>query len=272
MASRIAKEQKAGRTPSTDIFIGSESHVSRIVKGKALETPNWQEFAPNIPAEAIAPGNVAVVIASRMPGVTYNTKLVPKSEVPRRLDDLLNSKWKGKIASTPYAASFDRAAMVVGDEKVTKFLKDLSRGNLAGLIRCGEDERIISGEFNMLALTCGGGAVEGLKAKGAPLEHRVLDDIPLVSYFYLGVPKGSAHPNMAKLFTVFMTTKVAQKYVWESEGYDMHMLQGTNMNQLVTGLRERGIQPRVFGVKEVLANQKTISSLRRKYQKILKGQ
>ncbi len=207
-----------------------------------------------------------------MPGVTYNTKLVPKSEVPRRLDDLLNSKWKGKIASTPYAASFDRAAMVVGDEKVTKFLKDLSRGNLAGLIRCGEDERIISGEFNMLALTCGGGAVEGLKAKGAPLEHRVLDDIPLVSYFYLGVPKGSAHPNMAKLFTVFMTTKVAQKYVWESEGYDMHMLQGTNMNQLVTGLRERGIQPRVFGVKEVLANQKTISSLRRKYQKILKGQ
>ncbi len=224
MASRLAKEHKAGRTPTTDIYIGSESHVSRILKSKALDTPNWKEFAPTIPAEALAPGNVAVVIASRMPGVTYNTKLVPKDQVPRKLEDLLNPRWKGKIASTPYAASFDRAAMILGDERVTNFLKNLSRENLAGLIRCGEDERIISGEFNLLALTCGGGAIELLKAKGAPIEHTILEDVPLVSYFYLGVPKGSAHPNMAKLFTVFMTTKVAQKILWEGEGYDMHML------------------------------------------------
>ncbi len=272
MASRLVKEYKAGRAPTTDIYIGSESHISRILKSNALETPNWKEIAPRIPTEALAPGNVAVVIASRMPGVTYNTKLVSKDEVPRTLEDLLNPKWKGKIASTPYAASFDRAAMVVGDERVTKFLRDLARENLAGLIRCGEDERIISGEFNMLALTCGGGAIELLKAKGAPIDHTILEDIPLVSYFYLGVPKRSAHPNMAKLFTVFMTTKEAQKILWQGEGYDMHMVEGTNTYRLVQGLRKKGVEPRVFGVKEVVANQKAISAMRRKYQKILKGQ
>ena len=65
-------------------------------------------------------GRVLIVV-SRTPGFTYNTTMVRANEVPQRVEDLLNPKWKGKIASTPYAASFDRLALIWGEEKTTAF-------------------------------------------------------------------------------------------------------------------------------------------------------
>src|SRR5207237_1250398 len=75
--------------------------------------------------------------ATRYIGISYNEQLLAEKDLPRRLDDLLNPKWKGKIASTPYAASFDRLASVIGLEKTREFLTRFTQ-NVAGLIRCGE--------------------------------------------------------------------------------------------------------------------------------------
>ena len=67
-----------------------------------------------------------LVVVSRTPGFTYNTNLVAANEVPQRVEDVLNPKWKGKIASTPYAASFDRLALIWGEEKTTSFIRNSS--------------------------------------------------------------------------------------------------------------------------------------------------
>ena len=271
LASRLIQEFKAGKPPTTDIYIGSEAHFLNLHRAGALESVNWNALSPTIPGGAIAPDNIGIAFASRMPGVVYNTKLVPKNKVPRVLNDLLDPQWKRKIASTPYAAAFDRAAMILSDEAVTRFLKELVRENLAGLIRCAEDERIISGEFTMMALTCGAGQTDILNAKGAPIAHVILQDIPLINYWYLGVPKNSPHPSLAKLFTVFMVTEEAQKILWETEAYDLHLIKGTNTYRLVEELRRKGVEPRVFGVQEVVGRDKMFDTLREKYQKILLG-
>ncbi|MGH7772909.1 MAG: ABC transporter substrate-binding protein [Candidatus Binatia bacterium] len=271
MASRLMQEFKAGKPPTTDLYIGSESHFMSLRQAGVLEGVNWAEISPAIPPGALATDGVGAAFVSRMPGVSYNTKLVPKDKIPRVLDDLLDPRWKGKIASTPYAAAFDRAAMLLGDERVTKFLNELARANLAGLLRCSEEERIVSGEFALFGLTCGGGESELLKTKGAPIDHVILEDLPIIGYWYLGVPKHSPHPNLAKLFTVFMLTEEAQKILWEAEGYDLHLLRGTNTYRLVEGLRRRGIELRVFGVQEVVGREKVAEALRKKYQEILRN-
>ena len=270
MASRLRNELKAGKPATTDIFIGGVNQILSFPAG-TLENVNWTEISPAIPPEAVTPDNAAVAISSRMPGITYNTRIISKKEVPRTLDDLLDPKWKGKIASTPYAAGFPGAALIVGYERMGKFLKELSRENLAGLLRCSELERIISGEFAILALDCGRREIDQLKAKGAPIEHKILKDIPIITHWYLGVPENSPHPNMAKLFTVFMLTQEAQKILWESKYQDLHYLKGTNMFRQVQSLRSEGIEVRAVGVRELTGVLKTHKMQRRKYQKILRG-
>src|SRR5712692_5425477 len=156
MAGKVSQEAAAGRKASTDALLGAESHVGPLVDLGVLESYDYTQLSPRIRPESVAPGNVAVEFTSRLPGITYNTDLVAPAEVPRALEDTLDPKWKGRIASTVNAASFDRVASRPewGIEKMTAFVSRLSE-NVAGLMRCGENTRIMSGEFVMLVMDCG---------------------------------------------------------------------------------------------------------------------
>ena len=109
--------------------------------------------------------NRVLIVTTRTPGFTYNSKMVVGKDIPQRVEDVLNPKWKGKIASTPYAASFDRLAMIWGEEKTTAFLEKFVK-QVSGLIRCGEDDRIAAGEFAMLVFNCDLAGAAGSQGKG----------------------------------------------------------------------------------------------------------
>jgi ABC-type Fe3+ transport system substrate-binding protein len=271
-ASRLVQEFKAGKPATTDLFLGSENHLVSLWRARVLESVNWTELSPKIPSAAAQPENVALAVTSRFPGFTYNTRLVRASERPRLLNDLLDPKWKGKVASTSYAASFAPASVILGDETIEKFLKNLAGGgNLAGLIGCGDLERVVSGEFWILALNCGAGETEMLRRKDAPIASEPLDDLPILNYWLVGVPKNSPHPNLARLFAVYLMTEEAQKILWEHTGFDLHLIEGTNTHTLAQSLRRRGIEPKIFALKEVNTLGKTLSERREKYQRILEG-
>jgi ABC-type Fe3+ transport system substrate-binding protein len=51
----------------------------------------------------------------------------------------------------------------------------------------------------------------------------------LPSYFQLGVPKHSAHPNLAKLFAGFMASKDAQEILDKLDFRSSHLVEGTRM-------------------------------------------
>ena len=67
--------------------------------------------------------------------------------------------------------------------------------------------------------------------KGAPL-IAVPGSSPVnTDYFQLGVPKNAAHPNLAKLFVAFMTTKEAQAVLQKHESRSSHLVEGTVMQK-----------------------------------------
>ena len=102
-------------------------------------------------------------------------------------------------------------------------------------MRYGEiEERLASGEFLVMANS--GSAVEAMwewQAKGAPLVGVTASDPVLTSYFQLGVPKNSAHPNLAKLFVAFMASVEAQRIVDKYEKRSSHLVEGTRMANYV---------------------------------------
>src|SRR5712692_3786823 len=268
LARRIADEFKAGQKSASDLFLGSESHFVELSRSDALPRFPWRETFPHIPAAMIEMDGRLLREATRYIGISYNQQLVPEKDLPLRLDDLLKPIWKGKIASTPYAASFDRLASVIGVEKTREFLKRFTQ-NVAGLIRCGEEERLASGEFVLLALNCGNYEAERGRRQGMPIGARVLTDVPIVGYWYVSIPKNSAHPNLATLFGAFLLTQEGQKIRYESVGATAHLVEGTPANKQYKELLAQGIQLKDFTSEYVIKNSKTLGELREEFQKIM---
>jgi iron(III) transport system substrate-binding protein len=174
-------------------------------------------------------------------GVTYNTNLVRGADVPRRLNDLLDPKWKGKIASTPYASGWREfvAADLLGQDQTFAYVRKFAP-QVGGLIRCGESDRVTSGEFLMLVMDCGANDVITLKRQGAPIDHVVLDDAAVVHNRYGAVPVNSAAPNAAALFVAYLETPEAQATLWEVDGLDFYLFPESNSRHAADQLRQAG--------------------------------
>ena len=172
-AARLITEVKAGRKSSTDLYLGSQSHFALLHKENALEKVNWSGMFPWVTKEMeIFPGEGVLVYTSPN-GIIYNTNLIPKDKAPKNYMDLIDPRlspmWTGKLAIPPYVAWLAELSLVWGQEKVKDFARKLVALS-GGRLRYGEDERIVSGEFPIMAnIGDAFGAMWTWQAKGAPL-------------------------------------------------------------------------------------------------------
>ena len=238
MAARIITEAKAGRKSSTDVHLGPPATHAELHNEKLLERVDYAKIFPWLSKEMeILPGETVLVYTS-LQGILYNSNLLPKDKVPKNYEDLVDPKlsqsWAGKMAIPPYSSWLVELSLFWGEKKVLEYLRKLLPLS-AGQVRYGEiEERVSSGEFLVMANS--GSAVEGMwewQAKGAPLVGVTASDPVLTSYFQLGVPKNSAHPNLAKLFVAFMASPEAQRIVEKHEQRSSHLVAGTRMANYV---------------------------------------
>jgi ABC-type Fe3+ transport system substrate-binding protein len=237
VAARVLTELKSGAKSSTDLYLGSDGTMSDMAREKALQKVNWAGAFPWVTKEMeILPQETLLVYAS-FHGIIYNSNAIPKEKAPKSYEDLvdpaLSPTWAGKIAIPAYIHWLVRVSGAWGKEKVLSFARKLAP-IVGGRLRQGEEERIVSGEFPIMAST--GGALEAMwkwQAKGAPLVGLAGSSPATSSYYQLAVPRNSAHPDSAKLFIAFMTTREAQavieKYDWRSS----YLVDGTLMAKYV---------------------------------------
>jgi ABC-type Fe3+ transport system substrate-binding protein len=237
MAARIITEQKAGSKSSTDMYLGSDGTFATMHEAKALEKVNWSAIFPWVTKEMeIFPQESLLVYAS-FHGIIYNSNAIPKEKAPKSYDDLidpaLSPTWAGKMAIPAYTQWLVRVTPIWGKEKVLSFARKLAP-LAGGRLRQGEEERIVSGEFPIMAST--GGALEAMwkwQAKGAPLVGLPGSSPATSSYYQMAVPRNSVHPNMAKLFIGFMATREAQSVLEKQDHRSSHLVDGTIMAKYV---------------------------------------
>jgi ABC-type Fe3+ transport system substrate-binding protein len=232
-AARLITELKAGRKSSTDLYLGSQSHFALLHKENALEKVNWAGTFSWLTKEMeIFPGEGVLVYTSPN-GIIYNSNLIPKEKAPKNYMDLIDPRlspaWSGKLAIPPYVAWLAELSLAWGQEKVKDFARKLVAIS-GGRLRYSEEERIVSGEFPVMAnIGDALGAMWTWQPKGAPLVA-VPGLTPInTDYFQLGVPKNGAHPNLAKLFVGFMATREAQAVLQKHESRSSHLVEGTLM-------------------------------------------
>jgi iron(III) transport system substrate-binding protein len=245
VASRIAQEYQTGRPASSDVLLIGSAPLARILPLDLLQADDWTSWAPNVRDPAfVAPGGIAVEVSMRTPGITYNTSRVAPGDVPARLQDVLLPQYRGRLASTPYATGFNwlTTAEFWGEARTREFVTQLA-DQVSGLIRCGETSRIASGEFDMLALDCGG--FEALKAqrRGEPLASAIPSDVVAITYWYMAVPRNAAHPAAAKLWINYLLSREAQDVLWELDGQDHYRVPGSQQAAAIEQLTARGAKP-----------------------------
>src|SRR5262249_44550756 len=231
---------QAGRPATTDVVIGYANHMYTLMQGGALAPVDWARWAPNVQEpRLLAPDGVAVTYEASMQGITYNTSRVAAAEVPRSMEDLLKPQYRGRIASTPYASGFDRLATpeMWGEARTLDYTARLA-DQVAGLIRCNEKQRLLTGEFDIFALDCSHGDAFQMRAEGMPIDFTTASDAPFVLLLYMGVPKNAAHPNAARLWVNYLLGREGQDLLYERDFSDSHLLPGSKLGPSIQKLQE----------------------------------
>ena len=238
MGNRVAMSYTNGLKSPTDVYMGFSRNMATLKKHKLFQSAPYGKYYPGwMDNRVVEQNNTLVRVISVTLGFTYNTKLAPFP--PTKVSDFLKPEWKGKVATTPYAAGFEQLASdaVWGPKRALSFVGNFTN-QIAGFMRCSEAERLNSGEFLALIFDCSGDSMKRAIAKGAPLKRVVPTDAPLVSYFYLGVPKNAVHPNAGKLFTAYAGSKEGQRLVYQLTAGDVHTLPGSVLGKEIAALEK----------------------------------
>jgi iron(III) transport system substrate-binding protein len=197
---RLREEAKVGVKPVVDIVPTGIKFLNNLKQAGLLEAVQWKELG--VPEKDLIPAVEAVESYTNVRGIIYNTKLVKRADAPRKFEDLLDPKWKGKIVAPAFPTAFPYIALVMGEEAGLKLVKRLVEDQKMAFAPTYSDigARVASGEFLI-----GYGYTAGRdKVRGAPVENAPAK----VGAFRYGaaVLKKAAHPAAARLLIHFITT------------------------------------------------------------------
>lgn len=275
MIAKLTREMKAGQPSSTDVVYGNAGGVLKGSKIGLFRPMNWMSYLsrPMIKEKGfdpVGPGGTALATGSTLVGVVYNSDIIKGDDIPHSLADTLKPKWKGKIASTPYAAGMREFAMpdLLGKKAMIDYTTKLSQ-QIGGLMRCGSMNKITSGEFLMLVLSCGDQYVNQAHRKKEPLGYALMDEAVVSHTRYGSVPTHSSSPNAGALFVVYLHSKEGQKWMWENVGLDLHLYPESHQRKKLVAQIAKGAKA-VINSPQWLGSQGGYVKTRKALQKILK--
>jgi iron(III) transport system substrate-binding protein len=220
-----------------DVIDGSGITAGQVEDIVGLQPVDWSIFP-----EEVFPGLQDNYAARSRPEINcvlffrftwafvYNTDMLKEDELPRNLEDLTDPKWKGRFAVSDLAVPLGTMSLQWGEEEGREKMTDLARRLKANepVIASGGSPgaiaKVISGEVPIA--TAAFSSALGQIDKGAPIALLPFRDPEAGSNtaFQPGLAmnvcpvKDSANPNMAKLFTAWMSTGLPEA-VSKNRGY-----------------------------------------------------
>ena len=209
-------EVRSGRY-EFDVVEMSGPQLEALYREKILAVATSPHNADLLPA-AIRPHRQWVGLWFNMFVQAYNTNLVGKADLPKTYQDLLDPKWKGRLAISARDADWFGAVVDdLGENAGLKLFRDIASTNglsvrkghtlLAGLVASGEVS---------LALTLYSHHVERLKRKGAPIEWFAIQPA-FARMNGIAIARTAPRPHAALLFYDFMLSPAGQRILQNAD-------------------------------------------------------
>ncbi|MDP2728604.1 MAG: extracellular solute-binding protein [Dehalococcoidia bacterium] len=224
-AAQLMTELKTGGTPSWDVVVGTPRHFVEMARQGLLSTYDWTANFSYIPKEAVLLNGSYVGFAGEFYVPVYNTNLVKPEDAPKKWEDLIDPKWKGKIVAHNSASVWVQLTEFWGEARVTSLVDGLARQQPTFVNLPQVTARIGSGEYP-LGSNADPGDVFVNQGRGAPIGF-ANDVKPVIAEFFgLVAPQRAQHPSAAALFIAFQLTPEAQKIWWEGSKWGAPFLPG----------------------------------------------
>jgi ABC-type Fe3+ transport system substrate-binding protein len=156
-------------------------------------------------------------------GIAYNTRAVPTDQVPKTYDDLLDPRWRSKLAwrigtSTGTPLFLTNIRLSRGEEKAKEYFRKLATQKVinfgSGSARTLVD-RVIAGEFP-IALNIFAHHPLISRAKGAPVNSQLMDPVPSTTGTMI-IPRGVRNPHASLLLADFILSREGQEILSKAE-------------------------------------------------------
>lgn len=208
---RMVTEGKA-RHYSADVVATNGPELEAMHREGLLQKTDSPYLKTLMPA-ALQPHGEWVASCFHVFVQAYNTTLVKKEDLPRSWNDLLDPKWKGRLAVE--TGDFDWMSGLfaqLGEEQGSALLRQIVARNGIS-VRKGHTlltQLVISGEVPF-ALTVYSYKAEQMKRRGAPLDWITIGGTAVALPNGLAVARNAPHPNAAALFFDYELSDEGQK-------------------------------------------------------------
>ena len=213
LALKINNETRAGKLQA-DVFDGSAGIFAAVSRDlvASYAPPNVSDY----PAGLHDPADTWTVCNSYVYTTGYNTEMVSEKDAPKTFTDLLDPKWKGKMAITTDPTVNGPPGLVgtiltsMGEEAGMAYLRKLGAQNLVYVPASQRVvlDQVIAGQYPIGLMIINYHAVISAK-QGAPCAWVKMEPV-VESYNYLQLLKSAPHPNAARLLYNFILSREGQ--------------------------------------------------------------
>jgi iron(III) transport system substrate-binding protein len=216
VARKVLEEYQAG-FEKVDAFELSSNGLIVPRDEMVLQSFQSPELAALVP-DAVEPGRHWAVVRESYTGIGVNTKLVPSEQAPKSYLDLLDSKWRGRMAlsgSSTTPINWTGVMLIVhGADFVRKLgTQNIRVYNITGRALAN---LMVSGEVALSPTIYNSHVLESSK-KGAPLAWFAPGPVP-VTDAAVALARKAPHPHAAMLLIDFLLSKEGAG-MYEEVGY-----------------------------------------------------
>jgi iron(III) transport system substrate-binding protein len=210
--NRALQESRAGRF-TVDVIETNGPELESLHREQilqAVKSPHHGELIE----PAIRPHGEWVGTRLNVFVQAYNTKLVRKEELPRRWEDLLDPKWKGRLGIEQEDSDWLAGILgELGEQRGEQLFRQIVAANGVSA-RKGHTlltQLVASGEVP-LALTVYNYKAQQLKTEGAPIDWFTIGNA-IARPNGVGVARNAPHPHAAVLFYDFELSEEGQRII-----------------------------------------------------------
>jgi iron(III) transport system substrate-binding protein len=230
-ASEVALAHRSGVPTGIDVFW--TGLISAMVETNALMEIDWTGTYGADPSLTMGKWGLRTHDGHQSM-VTVNTRRVSTEDSPKTYDDLLDPKWRGRIAMPRSPYPWIAMTYARGEAETEVFLSRLIAEQEPKMLARYADirARVLSGEFPIGI----GTDIFSLVKRRAPVAHPDIDLLVLSSSGAF-VLAGAEHPAAAKLWALWAVSAEGQAVLEEERSYSLSETPGTALNAYAQGRR-----------------------------------
>ena len=229
--------------PQADVFWSGDPVRAALLKAKGVATPYRSPQATGLPPQFSDPDGYWTGFSARARVLLYNRNLVPDSEVPTSVTDLLQPRLRGRacIANPLFGTTSMHAAAlfaVLGEEKAKGFFEEFAQNGGRIVSSNGEvRRRVADGECAVGITDTDDANVARLDAKPVGVVYPDANGIgTLVVPNCAVLIAGGPHPEAGRRFIDYLLRPETERTLAEGEAAQMPLRPGVPVPVGVTAL------------------------------------